>query len=196
MQSLNEILIQGSSAWLEHRKKCVTGTDAAIICGVSPFKNVRQLFDEKLGKTPYGPINDAMRRGTEQEPIARKWLENELKMSFAPDVKFHIQYPWMMASLDGINLDDDIICEIKCSKKCYEKASQGIIDIYYLYQVYHQLIVSNAKFCWFCAYHEGKGWKIRINLSENAMDEILEKELEFYECLIKGEPHANWPLTY
>ena len=64
--------VQGTPQWKEFRKWKIGSSSAASIRGVG-FKTPLQLFESIMEETET-PINDAMRRGTNMEPIARAWL--------------------------------------------------------------------------------------------------------------------------
>ncbi len=75
-------LEQGTPEWHEYRSMHIGASDAPIIMGVSPWRNVKQLYNEKMGlhNTRSTP---AMQRGVEMEPQARKsFASSDCGLSF------------------------------------------------------------------------------------------------------------------
>ena len=56
-------LEQGSQPWLSYRQKHIMATDAAIVLGLNNFKDMHQLWQEKMGFIEPEPANEAMKRG-------------------------------------------------------------------------------------------------------------------------------------
>lgn len=117
-------------------------SDASVIMGDNPWKNVAQLYDEKINGTKVFN-NAAMQRGTDLEPKARKWAEAHFNSFFLPCVYESGLHSWMAASLDGLCFDGDLLIEIKCGMKSHELAKKGEIPDYYKWQMYHQMEVMN-----------------------------------------------------
>ncbi|WP_313080544.1 YqaJ viral recombinase family protein [Pulveribacter sp.] len=75
---------QGSQAWLDARRGCITGSNFRIACeklrtgqpSKAALDYARDLARERLGgRAPARFQNAAMRTGTEQEPLARRAYE-------------------------------------------------------------------------------------------------------------------------
>jgi putative phage-type endonuclease len=105
--------IQGSQAWLDYRLSRIGSSDAATIAGFNPWKTPMQLYNEKINNTKTF-VNDAMKKGTKLEPVARAAYEELTGQAMFPDVVEHPNHEWMIASLDGISLDKKRVVEIKC----------------------------------------------------------------------------------
>ena len=145
MPRLNK-LIQGSPDWHEYRSNHIMATDAATILGINPWKTAQILWEEKLGFSPPTPLNDAMKRGQELEPVARQLYIDDSGVHFEPCVYQCDEYPWMAASLDGIDDYDSIILEIKCpGADTHNFAINGDIKPYYHCQMQHQMMVTRTK---------------------------------------------------
>ena len=133
-------LAQGSQEWLDWRKTRITATDASVIMGVNPFKNVSTLWKEKLDIVAAPTANERMLRGQELEPVARQLFIEETGIDVEPLVVESDEFYWMGASLDGINDTRKIIIEIKCpSSDTHLLAVDGSIRPYYMVQMQHQL---------------------------------------------------------
>jgi predicted phage-related endonuclease len=106
--------ITNRAQWLELRRKDVTASDIAVVCGVSQYKTIFQLWADKTNATPTTgerPDNGAMLRGRIYEPAVFKaalmftdWL------SVTPfDDKLYLRDPElrMGATPDAIGTDKD-----------------------------------------------------------------------------------------
>jgi putative phage-type endonuclease len=149
-------MIQGSPEWLEYRRSRITATDAATIAGYNPYKTVHELYEEKVnGKEVF--VNAAMRRGAELEDEARKKYEDLMSETFIPEVVTHPKHKWMMASLDGVNIERTSILEIKCpGKKMFQIMSKLGPPDNYKAQMTWQMLCSGIKECQFFCYRQGE----------------------------------------
>lgn len=189
---------QGSEAWLSWRKKVITATDAPIILGLNNFKDMHQLWLEKLGFVEPEPVNDFMTRGQALEPVARNLLGQLLGIYFKPIVIESDEYPWMGASLDGFNFNKDCICEIKCMKLSkHLQVSEDTIDPCHYAQMQHQLACTNASFCYYASYHPDAPDPltiVEIIPDEEYIKNMIKKEKEFFfETMCNMEPtRESW----
>ena len=127
---------------LEARKTTIGASDLASILGISPFKNIHQLYDEKVhGRGTF--YSKAMDRGNRLEPKAREMFSDitGIKMNecetFAHPDRF-----WQTATPDGLDDARSLILEIKCNnQERHALANQGIIPVYYLSQIQQQMEV-------------------------------------------------------
>ena len=146
---------QNTQEWLELRKSHIGASDAPIILGQSPWKTAFQLWEEKLGLREPQQINAAMMRGHELEQIARSAYSKHTGVMVEPEVVFHTEKEWMMASLDGLSLDRSIVVEIKCPGEIdHNIAAQGKVPAKYYAQLQHQLAVIGLKRLHYFSYRE------------------------------------------
>lgn len=151
---------QGSPEWHDWRRGVLGASDAGTILGVNPFKTARQLWEEKCGLAEPEPENDAMRRGTRLEPLARSAFELETGYDMPPACCYAKEYPFIGASLDGYA--GAFILEIKCGASIYAKmAASKPIPEYYQAQIQQQLMVTGAEKCYFWAFDPELGGKLR-----------------------------------
>ncbi len=90
-----------------------------------------------------------------------------------------------MASLDGICKGD--IVEIKCSKNCYDKVNEGIIDPIYNAQMQFQMYVVDVDRMYYAAFWDNQLKIINVFRDDEFLDEIMQKVEEFYQCMINFE---------
>lgn len=186
-QILQEIspVIQGTPEWHALRKTKITATDACIIMGVNHWKTRMQLYHEKLSDNPPMQPNERMQRGLDLEPVALELfcIKTGKKMSPAVVIK-----DWAMASLDGINADNEIL-EIKCpGEKDHLIALSGKVPDHYYPQLQHQMYVCDADKAFYFSFDGIDGVTVEVNRDDDYIAKMLEEEKKFYDCLINKTP--------
>lgn len=186
---MEDYTVQGSAAWLEWRRTKITGTDASVIKGVNPWENEYDLWKRKLGLLPPVQENEAMIRGRELEPLARKEFEAMTGIKMTPEVLVHDRLSWMVASLDGINESGTRILEIKCGgEDLHETTRRGETKQHYYAQFQHCLEVSGTDWGYFMSYRNGEGLILEIERDQAYIDELIAKEARFYQRLKEFDP--------
>ena len=138
-------LVQGSEEWHTYRQTMRNASESAAVMGVSPWTTPYQLWLIKTGRFVQ-ETNVAMQRGTDLEPAARAAYEVQTGNVMQPLV---LQAGDYSASLDGMNLEGNLILEIKCPLRgtrsdLWQDVKAGNVPEHYLIQVQHQLMVSGA----------------------------------------------------
>jgi putative phage-type endonuclease len=106
-------LVQGSDAWLAHRRSLFNASETSAVLGISPWQTPYQLWLVKTGRAET-EVTAPMRRGTALEPQARLAYEEKTGLVMQPLV---LQDGRFSASLDGMTLAGDLIVEIKVPYK-------------------------------------------------------------------------------
>lgn len=177
---------QGSEEWLKLRKTKITATDAPPIMGVSPWKNLSKLYQEKISEKNNTFITSRMQRGIDLEPIARDLFTLQTGIVVQPMI---VSIGWAMASLDGFNQADSAIVEIKCpSNADHSIALSGKIPNHYYPQLQHQIYVTGFSGCYYFSFDGIDGVAVFVERDDEYIDELIKKEKEFYECLINRTP--------
>lgn len=180
-----EILVeQGSDEWHELRRNKIGASMAPIIMEMSPWKTPYKLWREILGLDPKQETNDAMIRGNQLEPIARSEFENMTGIKVFPKVFMHDRYPWMMASLDGIDDSKQHVVEIKCPGRTdHEMALDGIIPGKYIPQLQHQMEVCGVNSMFYFSFNGSSGKILELNRDDAYIESLLHKEFLFWKCV-------------
>lgn len=145
---------QGTDDWLEWRNNGIGSSDVPAIMGESDFQTAYQLWEVKTKRSQGFKGNWATRRGTEAEPRIRSLYELYIDDDFPPMLAQHAQYPFMRASLDGLNSLKKGIAEFKYpSKEKHAMAIAGEIPKTYVAQVQHQLFVTGVEWCDYVSYN-------------------------------------------
>lgn len=175
---------QNTEEWIELRKTKIGASDAPIIMGVSPYSTPYKLWEEKTGISKREE-NEAMRYGQAMEDIARRAFEDEYMCVVEPKVVIHPEMDWMMASLDGLNIDAGIAVEIKnANKKDHEDAINGKVPEKYYPQLQHQLeilfILYNINSIYYYSYKNGSSASVLVNIDPPYIKNMISKEYEFF----------------
>lgn len=183
---------QNTAEWIEMRRKCIGASDAPIIMEESPYGTPYQLWQEKVGIIKREQ-HAGMRYGHEMEPIARRLLEDEMMCLLDPQVIFHPDRPWMMASLDALNVDMRIAAEIKNpNEEDHELAKLGKIPKKYVAQLQHQLDILFSLYginhMYYFSHRKGDTSRIYVERDEEYISRMITKEYGFWVSLQRKIP--------
>ena len=111
---------------LEFRKGKIGASNAAAALGISPWETKAGLYNEVLGIVKRDDMGSRGRIGNAMEPviIQEYEIEHGIKVHEAPGTPehpskppkgtyVHPKYPWMIAHLDGVMPEYEMILEIK-----------------------------------------------------------------------------------
>jgi len=173
---------QGSKEWHEMRRKHIGASDAPIIMGVSPWRTQHQLFLEKIGVGKKQFETDAMKYGAATEEKARREFEAHTGIPMFPKVVFHPEHQFMMASLDGADLENKFAVEIKCplNKDDHICAMDGEIPEKYYPQVQHQMECLGVDMIYYFSYTPSSSKLLEVERNQQYIDEMVLKEKEFW----------------
>ncbi len=177
---------QGSSEWLELRRKMRTASETATVMNCNPYQTPLQLARQKRQLDPPTEKTYAMEFGLANEPAVRKTASEYLapiNSSYEPAVLRSGDY---LASLDG-RMGESIM-EIKCPSSPRSGALRDGIYQPHWWQMQHQLMVSGAKRCHYVVRHPDDGELIfKVVMPDpKAFEELREAWdtfwLEYMEC--------------
>ncbi len=166
-------LTQGSAEWLAYRLTMRNASETAVVLGASPWMTPYQLWLHKTGRATT-KATVAMQHGTNLEPAARAAYEAQTGTVMQPLV---VQDGPYSASLDGIDLDGQLILEIKVPYKAqasvlWNDAMEGLVPEHYNLQVQHQLMVAGAALAHLYVFDGRQGLLLPIERDEAAIDRI------------------------
>lgn len=185
-------MIIGSDDWIQWRKTKITATDAAVILGICPYKKPLRLWSEKLDLILPSPVNSAMQRGQDLEEDARNAFEKETNLLVFPDVVQHPTIPYLAATLDGISINRNVIVELKCNgPKSHLMALIGVVPDHHFAQVQHQIECAGLDFAYYYSFDGENGVIIEVKRDQAFIDNMLEKEAEFWHCIQNFIPPSN-----
>lgn len=176
-------LEQGSDDWRAFRNVHVGASDLPAIMGLSPWKSAFKLWQEKKGLKKSDFINSKMQKGIDGEPLARDWLEKELKVRLPATTIFRTDEPWAMASLDGLSEDGKTACEIKVinEKSHSDTVIFGTVPKMYICQIQWQLYVSGLDEIVYCSYqNDDDATYLVVKRDDDAIKEMVRKARAFF----------------
>ncbi len=147
-------VLQGTEKWISIRAKHFTASEAPTAFGVSKYLDRNELLQQKAtGKIP--EISGAQQKlfdaGHESESKARLFAEELVGSDLYPvTATLIIDDLPLLASFDGVNLNQDIIWEHKLwSESLAKQVTECNLDPHYSIQLDQQLLISGAGKCLF-----------------------------------------------
>ena len=147
-------LKQGSQEWLDTRLTHFTASEAPAMLNKSKYQKRSELLHLKVTGEAKA-VNEFTQRifdkGHETEEMARPFAEKIVGQElYTTTGSIDIDGIPLLASFDGITMDESIIFEHKLwNEKLADSIRDGKIDQHYLWQIGQQLLVSNADKCLF-----------------------------------------------
>lgn len=178
---------------LEERTKYIGGSDAAIICGLSPYRNPVDLWQEKVGHIPAPDVSDkpGVKAGNFLEDGVLDWFESEtgIMAHRYQETKFHKDYPFMAANVDGTG--DGYIVEAKTtsSEKHWGETGTDEIPQHYRLQVAHYMAVYDVPKAYVAVLIRGIDFRYYvIHRNERLEKALIKREKEFWDCVQSKTP--------
>lgn len=184
-------LQQGTDAWLQWRLSGLGSSDAPTIMRQNPWKSRGDLFEERL-TLKASAQSQVMLEGIRNEKYARSSYMNRVQFSVQPICLQSKTFPFMLASLDGINLELRKIVEIKCGKSSYNKSlgRGGFPPPYYVAQLQHILAVTGFEQIDYFSWRPNQPPLLRtVHRDEEFINQLIDNEAAFWKRLLelKGE---------
>ena len=180
---------------LEDRLNFVTGSDAAVICGMSPWGNKVELWKQKRRITQAQDIGDkpAVRAGNYLEPVVIQWFMDDTGKSVETDdnLIIHPTIPYMAANIDGRVVADNAVFEAKTAgySKGWGTKDEQMIPDHYLCQVAHYMAVEDAERAFVAVLISGSDFRWYTIERDMRLEKIiLEQEAEFWRQVQTGTP--------
>lgn len=178
-------LDQNTPEWHRWRREGIGASDAPCLMGEDPWKSAAALRREKL--YPHAPPigNAAMKRGLALEPAARAAYCAVTNVTVEPACVQNRRHPWMRASLDGLNAQEQRVVEIKCGASCYKRTAFGrAVPRRYYGQLQHILAVLDYPSIDFWCYSPGRRpLHLEIGRDEGYIRRLLAREKEFWDLV-------------
>lgn len=177
----------------------ITGSDCAIILGVSPWGNVIDLWKYKT-RIAFKPNNDAskpwLKVGQYLEDAIACWYSDETgkKLQRHNDLIVSKDIPYMGAHIDRRVVGENAILECKTSRTSmgWGEDGENLIPSYYLCQLYHYGIVENCDVMYAAALFKTQDTFRHYTFERNERLEsiILQRQKDFWECVQTLTPPA------
>lgn len=172
--------------WLTYRTLGLGGSDASVIAGVNPFRSIHELWLEKTGQTePEETDSEYTHFGTILEPIVRQEFTKRtgLKVRAKNVMLQSIQYPFMLADLDGvINENGELaVFEAKTASAYKEEVWENGVPEEYMFQIQHYMAATGYKRTYIAALVGGnKFYWHNVERDEEMIMELIRMEQEFW----------------
>lgn len=178
---------QGSAEWLALRRKCIGASDIPVIMGISPFTTRYQLWKDKLGLEEIH-VTRNMQYGKDNEENARNTFCIEHDIDLVPRVCLHSN-DWALASLDGLSVDGNLACEIKCpGSEAHNLAANGKIPSYYIPQVQWQMFVTGLQQVYYYSWSHFSNHTIIVKRDDILISEMVKEGEKFLRLVRENEP--------
>ncbi len=180
--------------WLSYRRQGIGGSDVSCLIGINKWKSELELWLDKTNSEESEPVeeNEAMQWGTIMEPIIRNHFAEvtgkeviELKAMLQ-----HPKYPFMLADVDGITVDDNgnpAILEIKTASEYKRNEWETGVPAYYLTQVQHYLCVTGLEKAYVAVLIGGNSFKIyEVEADTEIHSMLIAIEQEFWNKVVNN----------
>ena len=195
---------QRTPEWHEWRGEtgAIYASDVAVLLNQSPYKTPWRLWMERTGKAESPDISNLphVRRGIENEAIARQFAEGRLDIDFLlPICAESDEYPFIRCSFDGIS-DEGVPVELKCpTQKTFDSVLEKGINAdavqLYLPQLHLQMFVADSDEGYLCFLSPDCEDFVMfpVQRNETLMAEIIEAAKAFNTLLLNDVPPERDP---
>ena len=190
-----EDLVMLTEQQLEQRLNYVTGSDASVICGVSPWGNIIDLWRQKLGLAEQEDISwkPAIKAGNYLEPVVAEWFSDETGKLCEVDMEFKISkaHPFMAGNIDRRITNENAILECKTTSRDdnWGDIGDNTIPDYYLCQCAHYAAVCDVDRVYIAVLIRGSDFRwYTYERNQKLEDIIITKEKAFWECVKTETP--------
>lgn len=181
--------------WLEYRRRGIGGSDASVILGISPYRSILQLWEEKTGRVSIEEKKNSYTYfGHVMEPVIKKEFTKRtgLKVRAKNYMLQSEEHPFMLADLDGVVREKDgsySVFEAKTASEYKKPVWEKGVPEEYVAQVQHYLCVTGYQKAYVCAVVGGNTYYCyQIKRNGEYMKNLVEKEKAFWDCVKKGIP--------
>jgi putative phage-type endonuclease len=171
---------QGTKEWHDLRRTHIGASSAAAIMGADPYRTALNVWEEMvLGKKSFSTA--AMLRGLREEPRAREDYNQNFGANMIPKVVLNDDFPFLMASLDGIDEEKSSILEIKTpGEKTLDRIMKGEIPMHWKWQIQQQLALTDYEKCNLHIWNGASAMTLQILRDEFMIDDLRIRTDEFY----------------
>lgn len=189
-------LKQGSREWLEFRKTKFNASETPDVLGIGFNKPYKLALIKSGDELVYK--NYAMKLGNENEPTIRDFLNAKYELNLKPVVMLSDEDDRFLASLDGVDFEKNVFCEIKFSKSEFECVKEwGLPTEKYYYQIQHQFYVTGLSKCIFAvgAINENFEYEIidiEVKRDDEAINKLKNAWIEFEKNYMSQSVDDEW----
>lgn len=188
------------------RTKFIGGSDAAAILGVSPWRTLYQLWEEKVGISERDINPDRLKvlnRGKRLEPVVMEMLQDEHDIAVTDRnvIMVDAEFPFLACEIDFQYVDAEMgVCngDVKTVHPfaAGDWGDEGTdqIPVYYVAQFQHGMMISGAKACLVVALIGADDLRIYIVARDEELIELIRaKSVAFWNDFVL--PRIPPPVT-
>lgn len=189
--------MEARTSWLEERKTGIGGSDAAVVCGMSPWKTPHQLYLEKRGELDDVDLSslEHVRFGNLLEDVVAQEFAHRTGLSVrrAQQMKRHPKHSFMLANIDRKIEGKDELLEVKTtseynSDKWGDEGTDQVPE-HYLMQAQHYLAVTGWDLAHMAVLIGGNRMQTyQIGRNDDLIRSMIDLEGEFWEAVQTGTP--------
>lgn len=194
-----EMVPQKSAAWYEKRKKYLTASTIASICGDNKYESRSSAMKKKIGLEPSFSGNAATEHGNKFEPVAIEKYEEkhgQKVFSFGLLESINPGEEFLAGSPDGITATGRLI-EVKCP---FMRVPNGTVPFHYMHQIQTLLRILGLEVCDFIEYVPESLWVtevfsvVEVRRDDNFWFAIFPKILSFHQDVVAFETSGKMPV--
>lgn len=179
---------QRSIQWHDCRRNHIGASETASVMGIG-YNSPYQVWLEKIGMSQPKKMNEAMERGVRLECQARDKYNQITGFDMIPIVGEDEEFPFMMASFDGMTCDKKNIVEIKVpGDKNHRMALEGQVPTHYYPQLQKQIYVAGLEKVDYFSYSEESSIVIPIERDNVFIASMIQQEVKFWGLVQSFEP--------
>ena len=175
--------------WLKARKEGIGASDAAAVCGVSPWQTQLEVYLDKTTDVTEDDFEKKpwLKLGQKLEPVIAELYSEKTgaELALPPALQRHKEFQYIMANPDRTRTDDSR--NVQCKSAAFrdpelwgEEGSDEIPE-WYLVQVQHEMTVCGANLTDLAVLFGGREFCVYSVPYDKAMaDEILDVERKFW----------------
>ena len=209
MKNYIELSYKNKEEWHRIRDSGIGGSDAGAIMGKNKYKSIIDVWNDKTGRSKKKFKNSLAQRGHDLENVIRNAYKVDNPDKIIKEVNatyMHSKYKFILANLDGeIEYKGKRgVLEIKTTTvnryDDYIENWKDNIPESYKYQILHYLLVTGYEYAVIVSYIKFKCFTNEYSTPfdldtriqtiiidrkdfENEIEELLNKEIEFWECV-------------
>lgn len=185
----------GREEWLEYRRQGIGGSDAAVICGLNPFKSIVELYMEKRGEIEPGDAGEKAYWGRRLEDLlAEEWQQRTgVKLRRRNAILQHSQHPWMLANVDRVVVGRFEGWEGKTTDKrnrdLWIQDGQMVVPDMVQLQVQHYMAVTGYQYWWVAVLIGGNEYHYTpVQRDDGLISYMARLEKDFWRRVQEGDP--------
>jgi putative phage-type endonuclease len=192
-----------TKAQLEERRTGIGGSDAAVILGLNPFKDVYGLYLDKRGEAP--PEDENFLKESRywgsvlEQPVADRYAEETgYKIQKSNQLIRSKDHPFMIANIDRKVVGEDrrIGFEAKTAARADGWGESGSAEIppYIMLQCQHYLAVTGYDLWDLAVLIGNRDYRMyRVTPIESIIEQLIDAEQEFWDRVQAGvAPEPDW----